>query len=460
MVGCSEDFLDAPKPTDGVPGSVVFNSRKGTEAYISGILRRFRTQYTNTDSAGVNSLFFARSVKGNDIIQAATWFRFDYEHENREPTFRRVSFTWNYCFDMIKHANALISGVENSNLSVQDKKELAGQGYALRAFFYHHLVLEFSKSYAEGRNNPAPPIYTALAIEGKPMSTVGEVYDLIVSDLTKAVADCSDQRLGKSYVNKKVANALLAQVYQVMGNWEGAENAAIAAYGGNVNTVLDASQYGNGFSDYENTEWLWGSPQSTDQSNYYYGAPHSMTDHYTTSYSATYINRDFVNQFSATDVRKLFARKSASITNLNDFRYWITSKFVFKFDSDHPIIRYPELILIEAEAKFHLGKVSEAHDLLFLLQSNRDANAVKSSNTGQALLEEILLERRKELYCENGVEWFDAKRLRRPITRTGNHRVSIANTSLTADDKRFYLKIPQAEIDANPFIDESVNDGR
>ena len=31
----------------------------------------------------------------------------------------------------------------------------------------------------------------------------------------------------------------------------------------------------------------------------------------------------------------------------------------------------------------------------------------------EALIEEILIERRKELYGEMGVEWFDAKRLRR-----------------------------------------------
>jgi hypothetical protein len=49
---------------------------------------------------------------------------------------------------------------------------------------------------------------------------------------------------------------------------------------------------------------------------------------------------------------------------------------------------------------------------------------------------ETLVERRKELYA--GVEWFDAKRLRRGITRTGNHRIG-ASASLTTDDKKFFL---------------------
>src|SRR5690606_40041627 len=117
------------------------------------------------------------------------------------------------------------------------------------------------------------------------------------------------------------------------------------------------------------------------------------------------------------------------------------------------------MILIEAEAKLRNNDEEGAHDLLYELQLNRDPDAVKSTNTGDDLLEEILVERRKELYAETGVEWFDAKRLQRGITRSGNHRVG-AQANLTANDKKFFLKIPQAEIDANDAIDESVNIGR
>ena len=117
------------------------------------------------------------------------------------------------------------------------------------------------------------------------------------------------------------------------------------------------------------------------------------------------------------------------------------------------------MLLVEAEAKYQNGNESGAHTLLFALQSNRDATATKSTNTGQALLEEILVERRKELYAEIGVEWFDAKRYRRGITRTANQRLTGA-ASLEADDNRFFLKVPQSEIDANDNITDSVNEGR
>jgi hypothetical protein len=41
-----------------------------------------------------------------------------------------------------------------------------------------------------------------MSLAGKPMSTVDEVYKLIISDLTKAVDGLTTNRLGKSYINK------------------------------------------------------------------------------------------------------------------------------------------------------------------------------------------------------------------------------------------------------------------
>jgi len=457
LSSCNEDFLDDPKPTSSVTGATIYGSREGAEAFLSGIHRRLRAQFTATDAAGINSIYFARVMKGNDIIQAPNWFGFDYENANREPTYRRTRFNWEFPYYVINQANNLIIGVTESSLGETDKAELIAQGRTLRAFMYFQLAMDYQSTYSENPSAPAPPIYLELSLEGKPMSTLTEMYSLILEDLNYAVANLDDNRLGKSYINKNVASGILARVHLVMENWAGAEAAANVAYGGSPASVLDAGGYGGGFSDISNVEWIWGTPQSTDQSNYYWGAPHSMIDHYTLSYQATFINNDFVALFSDTDVRNLF--QDAYGVGVGDYRHYITSKFVFNFDSDNPLMRAPEMILIEAEAKLRQGDSDGAHDLLWALQSNRDGSAVKSENTGDALLEEILVERRKELYAEIGVEWFDAKRLRRGITRTGNHRI-MGTASLTPDDKRFYLKVPQSEIDANDNIDDSVNANR
>ncbi|MEP0214078.1 MAG: RagB/SusD family nutrient uptake outer membrane protein [Cellulophaga sp.] len=453
FVGCSEDYLNDPQPTEIVAESVIFGSRTGVEAFLSGIARRARRQFTSVDAAGINSMYFARTIKGNDLIHARSWWGFDYDNDNREPTYRRSSFSWEFPYYMINQINACINGVETSELSDIDKSELIGQARALRGFYYFQLALEFQEGYtSSNRDLPAPPIYTELSTEGKPMGTLGELYDFIVEDLTTAVSTLSEDRLGKSYVNVNVANGILARVYLAMSNWDGAEDAANAAYGGNVAAVLDPDSYGNGFDDISNVEWIWGNPQTGDQSNYYYNAPSAFVDPINPAYNNIYINEFFANEFTATDARNTFTYGTAT-----DFTKVTSTKFVFAFSSDIVLMRTPEMILIEAEAKFRQGDEIGARDLMYELQSNRDPSAVKSTNTGSALEEEILLERRKEMYGEFGVEWFDAKRLQRGIVRTPNHRIV---KTLEPNDKRFYLKIPQVEIDANENIDDSVNSGR
>src|SRR5690606_16007638 len=159
--GCSEEYLNEPVPTDEVSSSVIYGSRAGAEAHMAGMLRRMRGQFTTGhDAGGLNSMLYARVVKGNDIVQANTWFNFDYANDNREPTYRRTTFSWNFSYYEIAQLNQFISGVENSeSIADVDKQELLGQARALRAFFYHQLVLEFCPAYSVDPNFPAPPIY-------------------------------------------------------------------------------------------------------------------------------------------------------------------------------------------------------------------------------------------------------------------------------------------------------------
>ncbi len=455
MTSCQKEFLEEPKNTNGVTADVVFADRAVVESYVTGILRNFRAQYTTVDTGGLYAMYFARTVKGNDIIQSPNWYRFDYGHENREPNYRRTIFNWDYNYDNVNQANVLIQGVENSTLDDVSKREFIAVGKTLRAFHYFQLALEFAPNYTTDPSASRLPIYTEPATgasEGNPTSPTSEVYALILSDLKAAIADLPDSRLGKSYINKAVAQGILSRVLLVtQDDWALASSSARAAYGGNAASAVVSTNWGAGFTDLGDQEWLWGMYQDANETNFFYAAPHVMTDHLTLSYQATYVNTNFVSEFAATDVRRLFFDIYGSST---PYREFITTKFAFTFDTDLPIMRKSEMVLIDAEAQARMGNDGPAQDLLFALQSARDGSAVKSTSTGAALMDEILLERRKELYGEFGVEWFDAKRTRSAIVRDPEHRVVL---TVPADSELFYLKIPEKEIDANPNIDESIN---
>ena len=454
--GCEKGYLDEPKPTESVNSSVIFESADGAKAFMSGILRTSRSQFTRTDAGGLYSMYFARVVKGNDLIMGFQWYLFDYENDNREPTYTRTVFSWEFPYYMINQLNQFIVGINGSaTLSEIEKEGLLGQAFTMRAFYYFQLAMEFQHTYTYDPTLPAPPIYSEPAIEGKGMSTLGELYDFIIADLNTAVQTTPEERTNKSYVNRNVAYAIMARVQLVMGNWQEAANAAAIARQG---YPLNPNQYPMGFDDMNASEWIWAMPQRADQTNYFYIAPHAFTDNINDGYGLAFWNKDFVSLFSSSDVRNTFF-DLYGLGNSNQYYARASSKFTFDFSSDIPIIRSPEMMLIEIEANARLGKESEASTMLFSLQQNRDPDAVASGNTGNALIEEILIERRKELYGEIGVEWFDAKRLRKGITRTGNHRVG-SSANLLPDDKKFFLKIPQKEIDANPNINESINSNR
>ncbi len=454
---CQDEFIDDPAPTSGISEALVFSNRSMVDSFLAGMGRRLRRQFTSVDSNGINAMYYARNVKGNDIIQRQTWFGFDHDNDNREPNYRRTKFSWEFPFYMINQANIAIKGIKESKLGQKDKDETIAQALTIRAFWYFQLALEFCPAYSQSTpsSEEAPPIYTLPVADGGPMSKLSEMYDLILDDLTTALATASSSRIDKSYYNKDVINGILARVYLTTEEYaKAAEHAAAARVG----YTLNAAEYTNGNSTMSNSEWIWAMPQRSDQSNYYYGAPHSFADHYTTSYSATFFNTDFTSLFTSTDVRNIF--RNAYRVPETSYRARISRKWTFTFASDHILMGSPEMMLIEAEGLARTGNDSGAAALLFELQKNRDSAATASGNTGQALIDEILLEKRKECYGDApAVEWFDAKRLGKGIPRTGNARLK-GKSALQPNDKRFFLKVPISEIDANDFITEAVNSYR
>jgi len=120
---------------------------------------------------------------------------------------------------------------------------------------------------------------------------------------------------------------------------------------------------------------------------------------------------------------------------------------------DLPLMRAAEMYLIEAEARARMGENGAAQDALFALVSKRDAGYTKSTATGQDLINEILIQRRIELWGE-GFRFQDLKRTNSPLDRTGaNHTTSLAlEMSVPADDVRWVYMIPQREINANPAV--------
>ena len=237
--GCMDSYLDEPSNSDtgNLSETDAYKSVEGINATMAGLLRFQRGQWSDdtfaasTDAGGLYALEFARAVKGNDVIIYNSWYNFDYQNENREPTYRRTIFNWRYPYAMIAKLNQFVKGVENTKTVAEvDKTYYLSQAKALRGFYYFQLALEFNHALKKDPAAVAPPIYTEVTPEGKPMSKLEDLYKFITEDLEYAVQNGSDNRIDNSWVNKQVAAGMLSNVYLSMEEWAKAESMAKIAY--------------------------------------------------------------------------------------------------------------------------------------------------------------------------------------------------------------------------------------
>jgi len=457
LMSCDE-WVDEPQPEAEVGTEAVFSSVDGVDAYLSGTYRTLRgfndelvgTTGSNDDSEGFGSILNTRTVKGNDFVQPAfQWMAFEYRYlERGSPQSRKVNMIWDLSYELINSMNLLLNGLESSSISDVEKVQLQAEARAIRSFAYFQAIREYALPYQAGRDNVGIPIYTeptTVSTVGKGRSSVGEVYDLLVSDMEYASDNLDQERDYNWKINKAVADGLLARIYLEMGMYtEAAEaaNRARTSFGGS----LDAASYTTGFRDVDTPEWMWGMPYSNDQTAYF-GSFASFWDgtRYTPAIRA---NPSFVENFTDTDIRNLFTLESDQL--------YSTTKFVADadFGEDVVLMRVAEMYLIEAEALAREGDFDAAADLLYQLQSNRDpALSGPSGNTGQALIDEIMLERRKELYAEGLADFPDKRRLQQAWSRDTGHPEAF-RFSFTQNDYKFFMLLPLSEIDANDQINQ------
>jgi hypothetical protein len=371
-------------------------------------------------------------------------------------------FNYRFYYTIIANANMIIDNVDKAEGPDAEKKVIKGQAYAYRGWAYYQMIQLFGKRYVAGQANDSEglPLIISSTSGTQPRSSVAKVYEQINADLDQAITllTGAPARANKSHINLNVAQGFKARVALTQQNWQVAATMAAAARSG-IN-LMSNTQYQAGFNDYTNPEWIWGVRQVSDQTTYFYSFFAYMSADFNSTNIRTNpkaINSKLYDQIPTTDVRsKLFdptgANTSFPIPPGGVRKPYQNKKFLSGGGSgssigDVVLMRAAEMYLIEAEAKARLGQDAGAQDALFTLLKNRDASYTKSTKTGTALINDILLQRRIELWGE-GFRFYDLKRLNQPLDRTGaNHDASVAVVlTIPVDDVRWEFLIPQDEI--------------
>ncbi|HLX91764.1 MAG TPA: RagB/SusD family nutrient uptake outer membrane protein, partial [Puia sp.] len=136
-----------------------------------------------------------------------------------------VDGTWADAYTVILRANNVLNAAIDTTSS--QVMELRGETYALRALMYFELVRQFAVPYTVDSTSAGVPMILRYDPNAKPArAKVFEVYAQIVSDLNHALAMINESAKSTAYINRYGAEAILARVYQFMGNWAGAQLAA------------------------------------------------------------------------------------------------------------------------------------------------------------------------------------------------------------------------------------------
>jgi starch-binding outer membrane protein, SusD/RagB family len=465
FTSCEDDFLDT-QPESTLNDEQLATSATASESIIAGIYSALRSYGLsvagNHEDYGHKSILAATDMMSNDMLMTkSSWYSSFYNYLGRQQTNSRSRLAWSIYYPQIKTTNVVIAAIP-AGTTDSKLKSLRGQALALRGYFYFMLARMYGPTYIGNETKLCVPLYTEVSLEGKAKSTVSAVYTVIENDLIEAI-DLLDgfTRANNDGLDQSVAQAFLADVYLEMGKYDVSASLAHAARANY--TLLTEAQWNTGFYELNSNETMWGATITSAQSTFVA----SFFSHFDNTNEAGYagglqiyknIDINLYNSISNTDYRKKAFVAPGGNATYSALPEYANIKFKDPtIDSgDYIYLRSAAMYYIEAEALARSGNEPAARQVLYDITITRDPSCVLSTNSGTALIDEIILQKRIELWGE-GYAWFDMKRLKVPLTRDypGSNHATFGKFNIPAGDNRFIFQVPQAEIDANPLIEQS-----
>lgn len=466
FTSCNSDFLDR-EPSNKYTDDMLLTSTEGGMMLLNGTLRRTYISYESHAQYGQKAVDIMTDMLGEDYYTGDGYWN-NYESwyswlAHRSANDEDNKFVWMYYYGTIDNMNLLLAHVDAMKGEQKERDNLKGQAYAFRAHSYFKLVQLYAERYKpEGRNTQLGiPVYTHPTSEGKARSTVEEVYTRINTDLDSAMMLLTEGRIHISHFNLNVAQGIKAEVLLTMGKYKEAAKMAHEARQGFG--LMPQELFAAGFNSVNNPEWMWGMQIKVDQSTIY-ASYFSNTDPCSVGYNELgnekRINSQLYDAMNDSDVRKSVCVGADGATLDSDNGEFIVPPYtVNKFrlpsytnwSGDYCYMRAAEMYLIEAEGLARSDQSKEAAKVLYELVSARDPKYKLPDVTGNALVEEVMLQRRLELLGE-GFRFMDMKRLNLSLDRTdkGHEETFLKPAKVDAGDIRWQFLIPTQEMTSNP----------
>ncbi|TXE09823.1 RagB/SusD family nutrient uptake outer membrane protein [Seonamhaeicola algicola] len=435
----------------------------GLQALDGAILSYLRDGEAVTDEFGIKAVDLGMDLRSNDMdMSRNTWFGAFNNYDNIILTSNDNDFMWEFFYKVINNANGIINTIPEG--SPEETLIFKYKSHTYRAIAYFYLLRIYQHTKASDDTEAIPIDFGDFV--GQPKSTVGEVKQLILDDLTIAYNGLENYaRESKEEVDASVVAAYLARYHLTYENWTEAEKYAdIAMSVGSIE-----SDVMHGFDELALSEVIWGAEVTEATSEVYqsfFSHVSQINDGYSGWNHFKTVNSNLYDMIPDTDLRKgWFADQQydpgvilvpGTWGHYNITPKYTSLKFIAQpgpgvFIGDYIYLRNTEFYLTKAEALARQNKDTEAQQVLFDLNSVRDENYTLSTKTGQDLIDEILMYRRIELWGD-GVASFDMARLGVGLDRKDGRENLVmpgADLVIPALDEKMIYQIPIREVDAS-----------
>lgn len=516
LASCGSDYLET-KPTASVSSTEAVATTDMAYKALNGIARCQTTQhYAFTQGfAGENAIMRLYenlpSQNYNYNYYASGWAPIHNQTFHNRTSTIYDGYAWYYYYQLIGQANRIIAHIDAATGSDEDKKFIKASALSFRAYSYEKLIHYYCYRWQDSNNGASQGVVLRLdeSTGDAPFATLAETVNQIYKDCQEAITLFGESGIDRPAAevwipNANVAHAVYARAALFRQDYQTALDQAKLAKQGYP--LMSNDSYAAGFCE-PTSEWIMGSYGDDSENNFYwsYGTQGACNGYYATAdgnpTGAGTIGHELISRIPNNDARKQNFLTEDKFPNLDlskESKYYYTFGILGMMDDNiyeqadsivkaHqakglttpyqagfyyldanlkfyvkaqpgvgyvPFIRSSEMVLIEAEANYFLGKTAEAQAALVELNATSGRNPEYTcTKTGEELLSEIQDYRCLELWGE-GFEWSDFKRWNKAVVRKtfaegGNAHQSVAITINPEDGNKWTWGVPLNETDYN-----------
>lgn len=435
LTGSCEDFVTVDLPDSQLSSPTVFDSKATAEAAMAYIYSSIRDEGMLSGNSLGLSAQLGYYTDELDFYGSPSDASFGFYTNNLSASNSTAANYWNSAYRQIYAANALYEGVAlSSGIPDEEVARLQGEALFLRGLLHLYLTSIYGDipyatqtDYNVNRAITKTPAPDALA--------------MAIEDLTNAVELLPEgyPSTGRARPNKAVALGILSRAYLYNGQWDKAAETASAIIGsGQYQMAAIQDAFLN-----QSPEVLWQLPPAQEgfptleagTFTLFSGPPQKLA-----------LSPALLAGFGPEDLRREYWIGSVSEGSQQWYypgKYQQTATGAVS--TEYSIqLRLPEILLIRAEASARLG-LTEAAETDLNSVRNRAGLADYTANGIPELLTEILNERSRELFCEQGHRFFDLRRYEMLTTV-----LSPLKPGWNQTDSLFPL--PATEINLNPNL--------